>query len=251
MNKKIIMVVGGLGLIGKQIVDDLIKTGHKVMISDLKIDDDNEWFFSLQKKMVSFHKINIEKKNSIDKAIRACEKQFGSLDVCINLAYPKSKNWGVSFEDITMDEISNHLRLQLGTSILLSQRLLNYFEIKGKGNIVLCSSIQGISAPKFEHYLNTQMTSPVEYTAAKTSIIGITKWLAKYCKGKNIRVNCISPGGVLYNQEKSFLTKYKSDCLSKGMLDPKDLSGVIKFLVSDDSEYINGQNIIIDDGWSL
>ena len=49
----------------------------------------------------------------------------------------------------------------------------------------------------------------------------------------------------------SFLEKYNSSCLSKGMLDPKDLSGTIKFLISEDSEFINGQNIIIDDGWTL
>ena len=95
------------------------------------------------------------------------------------------------------------------------------------------------------------MVSPIEYSAVKSGIIAITKWLAKYYKNKNIRFNCISPGGILDGQEKVFIDKYKSDCNSKGMLDPTDIVGTVVFLLSSDSKYINGQNIVIDDGWSL
>ena len=110
---------------------------------------------------------------------------------------------------------------------------------------------QGISAPKFSHYNNTNMSSPIEYSAAKAGIINMTKYIAKFCEKKKIRVNCISPGGVLDNQPKKFIKKYKESCLSKGLLDSNDLNGIVEFLVSEKSNFINGQNIIIDDGWSL
>ena len=64
------------------------------------------------------------------------------------------------------------------------------------GNLILISSIQGTQAPKFEHYKNLNMTSPIEYSAIKSGIISITKYLSKYYKNKNIRVNCVSPGGI-------------------------------------------------------
>ena len=70
-------------------------------------------------------------------------------------------------------------------------------------------------------------------------------------KNKNIRVNSISPGGILDQQPQSFLDKYRDSCTSKGMLDPTDVAGTVLFLFSDQSKYINGQNIVIDDGWSL
>ena len=54
-----------------------------------------------------------------------------------------------------------------------------------------------------------------------------------------------------YNQPKNFLKKYKQSCLSKGMLDPKDIVGTISFLISEKSRFLNGQNLIVDDGWSL
>ena len=106
-------------------------------------------------------------------------------------------------------------------------------------------------APKFQHYEGTNMISPIEYSAVKAGIISITKYLAKYCSNQNIRVNCISPGGIKNNQPNKFLKKYKKDCSSKGMLDPEDLNGSLLMLISDYSQFITGQNIVIDDGWSL
>ena len=73
----------------------------------------------------------------------------------------------------------------------------------------------------------------------------------EYFKKEKIRVNAISPGGILDSQPKDFLKKYNQQCLTKGMLDKQDLNGVLIFLLSDMSRYINGQNIIVDDGFSL
>jgi len=93
--------------------------------------------------------------------------------------------------------------------------------------------------------------APVEYAAIKSAIVHLTKYMAQYFKGSNIRVNCISPGGILDGQPDEFLVRYKRLAATKGMLDPKDLQGTLLFLLSDMSEYINGQNIVVDDGWTL
>jgi len=70
-------------------------------------------------------------------------------------------------------------------------------------------------------------------------------------KEDNIRVNTLSPGGILNNQPKPFLEKYQEKCLSKGMLDKSDLKGTLVYLLSDMSKYVNGENIVVDDGFSL
>ena len=75
--------------------------------------------------------------------------------------------------------------------------------------------------------------------------------MAKYLKDTNIRVNCISPGGIFDDQPETFLSSYRNKCLNKGMLNPSDLVGTLIFLLSDSSKYINGQNIIVDDGFTL
>jgi len=82
-------------------------------------------------------------------------------------------------------------------------------------------------------------------------MLHLTKYMAKYFKGKSIRVNAISPGGILDSQPEEFLKKYNQKCSAKGMLDVDDLSGTLIFLLSDMSHYINGQNIVVDDGFTL
>ena len=95
------------------------------------------------------------------------------------------------------------------------------------------------------------MSSPIEYSAIKSGIISITKWLAKYHKNKNIRVNCVSPGGIKDNQIEKFQKKYREDCTNIGMISPRDISSAILFLLSPSAKAINGHNFIVDDGWTL
>tara|TARA_B100000683_G_C12074933_1_gene384376 strand:- start:195 stop:539 length:345 start_codon:yes stop_codon:yes gene_type:complete len=113
------------------------------------------------------------------------------------------------------------------------------------------SSIYGVVTPKFDVYRDTPMTMPVEYAVIKSGLIHLTKYMAKYFKGSKIRVNSISPGGIFNNQPKSFIKNYNKFGLNKGMLDVNDICGTLIFLLSEHSANINGQNIIVDDGWSL
>ena len=147
--------------------------------------------------------------------------------------------------------IQDHLYFQLGLPILISKEICKHFLNSGSGKLINISSIQGISAPKFDHYKNTKMYSPIEYTANKHAIIGIVKYFAKLYGKYNININSISPGGIKNNQDKKFLKKYKSSCLKKGMLNTTDLISTMEYLSDERSNVINGQNLIVDDGWSL
>ena len=95
------------------------------------------------------------------------------------------------------------------------------------------------------------MTSPIEYTAIKAGIIAITRWLAKYHSSQNIRVNCVSPGGILDQQPSEFLQRYRKSCTNIGMLSAELVAPAVVFLLSPAADAINGQNLIVDDGWSL
>jgi NAD(P)-dependent dehydrogenase (short-subunit alcohol dehydrogenase family) len=106
-------------------------------------------------------------------------------------------------------------------------------------------------APRFEVYENTAMTMPVEYAVVKSALLHLTRYMAKYYKGQNIRVNAISPGGILDRQPEQFVARYNASCMSKGMLEKGDLVGTLLYLLSDQSRFVTGQNIIIDDGFTL
>ena len=242
-NFKNIIILGGSGRIGSEITKNLSLEGHQVYV----IDKIKNKYLSNDRSILC----DISNMNNFDRKFNLLLRKIKFVDVIINVSYLKNKSWGTNFLKLKSKDLKENLFLQLGTNIMISQKSINHFIKQGKVNVILISSIQGLGAPKFDHYKGLNMNSPIEYSAAKAGIINMTKYLAKFCKGKKIRVNCISPGGILDSQPISFVKKYKDSCLSKGLLGSHDLNGVVEFLVSDKSKFMNGQNLIIDDGWTL
>ena len=249
--KKTIIVTGGAGRIGSTLAADLVKHDHKVLLGDIN----NSKLLKIKKKLnsknIETFQGDLTTKNNIDRFITFGVKKFKNIHAAVHCSYPTSKKWGARLEDLEEIHLKNDLQNQLGGSIIFSQRIMKYFVKQKKGNLILISSIQGIQAPKFNHYKNLNMTSPIEYSAIKSGIISVTKYLSKYYKNRNIRINCVSPGGIKDNQPKLFIKRYRQSCNSKGLLDGEDISKLILFLLSDKSKYITGQNLIIDDGWSM
>ena len=248
---KTIVITGGAGRIGSALAGDLIWRGHKVLLGDINSSRLLKIKKKLNSKNIEIFQGDLTTKNSIDRLIKFGVKKFKSIDAAVHCAYPKSKKWGSRLQELDEIHLKKNLQNQLGGSIIFSQRIIKYFLKQKKGNLILISSIQGIQTPKFEHYKGLNMTSPIEYSAIKSGIISITKYLSKYYRNKNIRINCVSPGGIKDNQPRIFIKRYRETCNSKGLLDGEDVSKLILFLLSDKSKYISGQNLIIDDGWSL
>ena len=91
------------------------------------------------------------------------------------------------------------------------------------------------------------MTMPVEYAAIKAGVIHMTRYFARYARGTAVRVNCLSPGGIEAQQPESFLRAYAEHCNSKGILSADDLAGTAVFLLSAESSFLTGQNIVVAD----
>lgn len=246
---KVYLVTGANGRIGCALSKQLINLGAKVIMTDLftdKIGKLNHNNLHIVKK------IDLIKQENIEKIIKLSIKKFKKIDGVIHCAYPATQDWMQSNNKRKSKSLKDNLFNQLGISILISELFIKHFlNKKVNGNIILISSIQGVRSPKFEHYKNLKMSSPVEYSVMKSGIISLTSYLAKLYKKDKIRINCVSPGGIKDAQPKKFVKRYKESCGSKGLLDPKDIVGTITFLLSNSSKFINGQNIIVDDGWSL
>lgn len=248
---KSILVAGGSGRIGFAISKAILARGGNVSIADLNRTSEVESMIREHPDRAVYFEGDLTQPDITDIAIKTTLAQFGRLDGAVQSAYPRSAGWGTKFEDLTPEFLAEDLQNQLGATILFSQRVTAALKRDNGGSLVLISSIQGLSAPKFRHYAGTTMTSPIEYSAIKAGVNAVARYLAKYLSGQNIRVNTVSPGGILDQQSASFLAKYREECSNKGMLDADDIVGAVCFLLSDDSKYVNGQNIIVDDGWSL
>jgi len=242
LDGKVVIVIGGSGLLGRDFVRVIAEHGGHPVVADINIQSDSKHFTV---------NVDINSKESVSLLIEAVHQRYGRIDAVVNSAYPRNANYGKTFFEVTHEDFCENISLNLGGIFLVCQKIVEYFKKQGHGNIINIASIYGLIAPKFEIYENTSMTMPVEYAAIKSATIHLTKYIAKYLKGSNIKVNSISPGGILDNQSEIFIKKYNKNCLNKGMLDTGDVSGAIIFLISDLSIYINGHNLIIDDGITL
>jgi len=255
LKDKVVVITGGAGLIGQEFVKAVVEQRGIAIIADINKEIGKRVKKQLSKELdsknIDFIKLNITSKESLKKCIEKLNKRHGRIDALVNNAYPRNKNYGRNFFDVEYADFVENIGLNLGGYFTTSQQFAKYFETQGYGNIINISSIYGIVAPRFEIYGDTNMSMPVEYAAIKSALIHLTKYMAKYFKGKNIRVNTLSPGGIQNKQSQEFLDKYNSYACSKGMLDSSDIKGTLIYLLSDMSRYVNGQNIVIDDGWTL
>lgn len=248
---KIVVVTGGAGLLGKTFCQAIADNGGIAVVAEYDIAIAEKLCTSLGSASIVPAQVDITDKASVETLITTISKKYGKIDALVNSAYPRNKNYGKHFFEVTYDDFCENLGMNLGGYFLTSQLFAKYFYEQGYGNIINLASIYGVIAPRFEIYDNTRMTTPVEYAAIKSGLIHLSKYMAKYFKEKNIRVNTISLGGIEDKQPESFLKAYKTFCLNKGMLNAKDIAGTVLYLLSDLSEFVNGQNIVVDDGFTL
>lgn len=255
LKNKVIYITGACGLIGKSFVQAALEQGAKVICADINqaaLDSIFQDFSPKFSENIVTTLVDITEKESIQNSLKESLSSFSQVDVLVNNAYPRNKNYGRHFFDVEYSDFCTNIGMNLGGYFLTSQVFSKYFiENKVKGAIVNIASIYGVIPPRFEVYDDTPMTMPVEYAAIKSGLIHLSKYMAKLFQGQSIRVNCLSPGGVFDNQNSTFVNQYNKFCSSKGMILPEDLKGAFVYLCSGESSFVNGQNIIVDDGFTL
>lgn len=256
LSGRIVIVVGGLGLIGRALTAAISAAGAITVVASRSATAPTalaafDALPTAQRARIEPVAVDITNAESVATMMAETTRRHGRIDAVVNCAYPQQDAFGTRFEDVAYDTFRGNVSRHLGAFFLVAQQALALFAHQGNGNLILFSSVYGVMNPRFELYDGTAMTKEVEYSVVKAGLIHMTGYLAKYYKGQGIRVNCISPGGVFNDQNPDFLARYNAHCNSKGMMDPQDLAGTTLFLLSDASAAINGQNIVVDDGFSL
>jgi NAD(P)-dependent dehydrogenase (short-subunit alcohol dehydrogenase family) len=255
LDDKVILLVGGIGLLGREFTKGLCHHNAKIIVADINSDTGTQFVETIKEEFVesdvTFQELDITSLSSVKSILDFILQKYGRLDAVVNNAYPRNKNYGNHFFEVSYGDFNNNVSMNLGGLFLVSQQCSRLFLQQKHGNVVNIASIYGVVAPDFSIYEGTSMTSPVEYAAIKSAVIHLTKYMANYFKGKNIRVNSISLGGLLDGQDSNFIKAYSTKCLNKGMLTPSDILGSLVYLLSDESLYVNGHNLVIDDGFTL
>jgi NAD(P)-dependent dehydrogenase (short-subunit alcohol dehydrogenase family) len=240
LKNKVIIVTGGSGLIGSEIIKDISAKGGIAINADISVAT------NLENKTAY---IDITSEKSVESIIEIIYKKFGRIDGLVNNAYPRTKDWGTSFEEMTYDSWRKNVDMQMNSVFLLIQKIAPLL-MKSKGSVVNITSIYGVVGNDMSIYKNTKINTVPAYTAIKGGIVNFTRYLASYYGERGVRFNCVSPGGIFDNQDPVFVKNYESRVPMARMGNPDDIAPSVSFLLSNESKYITGQNLIVDGGWT-
>lgn len=252
---KVIVVTGGAGLLGREFAKAIALQRGTAILADVAPASAEAALADLLKLAPESRSaacvVDITQPASVEALVGEAIKRYGRIDGLVNAAYPRNASFGRKFFDVEYRDFCENIDTHLGGYFLTCQRFSKAMSQTGGGSIVNIASIYGVIAPRFEIYEGTGMTMPVEYAVIKAGIIQLTRYVAKLLKGTGVRVNSVSPGGIEDGQPAVFLENYRRHCLTKGMLDRTDINGTLIYLLSEGSAFVNGQNIVVDDGFTL
>ncbi len=233
---KKVLITGGSGQLGTAISNRFSST-HEVFLGDISLDKD-----------IDGSKFSLDVSN-IEEVQEVLEKT--DPDILIN-------NAGISvFTDIfnrTQEEIKEVIDVNLKGTINMSNTFakLNK-QNKDNKSIVNIASLYGLISADPRIYTDCSRNSPEVYAATKAGVINLTRYYCVHLRDQNIRVNCVSPGGVI-NEENpqgdDFISNYSYRCPQKRMAFDYEIANGVYFLASKEASYINGHNLVIDGGFS-
>lgn len=257
LNNKSIIINGGLGLIGSQISEKCLQNGAKILIID-----------NSKKKLESFlkrtedYKDNIQilikdsaNKKSINNIISSIKK-FKGFDTFVNCSYPRDRYWDQNtFDSKNISSFLKNLETNFVSNVWLTKEVAEIMkQKKGNSSIVLFSSIYGMVGQDMEIYDKTILRENISYSIIKGGVLNYTKLMASYYGKSNVRINCVSPGGIENKnnsrQNKNFIKNYSKRVPVKRMAKSEEIANTVLFLCSDLSTYMNGSNLVVDGGWT-
>lgn len=258
---KIVVITGGLGQLGRQFTTALTARGAKVAVFDTAVDSPHTPFKNdLDDPLCIYEPVDVTRRTSIQKGLQRVIRQWGLPDALINNAAidsppdsPAEENG--PFENYPEESYDRIMEINTKGVVLACQVIGGAMAEKGQGSIINICSIYGLVSPDQKIYAYRQKSGtpffkPVAYSVSKSALLNLTRYLATYWGGRNIRVNTLTFGGVYNNQDKAFLANYCDRVPLGRMANENEYNGAIIFLLSDASSYMTGANLIIDGGWT-
>jgi NAD(P)-dependent dehydrogenase (short-subunit alcohol dehydrogenase family) len=256
LNGRRALITGACGGLGRVIAPTLAELGANLVLLDrsdaplteLAADVSAEWGVDVAVCHCDLES-QLDRDVLIDRLL-----QEGRLDILINNAALGGtsclQGWSVPFAEQSIETWRRALEVNLTAAFHLCQGLAPLLRSTGHGSIINIGSIYGEYGPDWELYKGTSMSNPAAYGASKGGLLQLTRWLAT-TMAPAVRVNAISPGGIVRGQAKVFVERYEARTPLGRMAIEDDFRGAIAFLSTDMSAYMTGQNLSIDGGWGV
>lgn len=261
LEDRVIVVAGGAGQIGFSFCTALADAGAIVIIADVDDEMGRMKIASSPPEMsgrIHLRKLDVSQPAEIAPFFAEVRRQFKGLYGLINCFHFKGNTRKLDTSSSFFAEFGSYPpeawdivhNVNLRGSFLMSQASLPYLKENRNSVIVNVSSTYGNVSPNKSIYGDSGINSPVAYATSKAAIINLTRYMATHLSEFGVRVNTLSPGGVINNQSEDFIRNYINLTPLGRMAEPDDYQGAILFLMSDASRYMTGSNLIVDGGWT-
>jgi len=247
LENKVILVTGGAGLYGSCIVEGLAEAGGTVITASRNLEKGQKVAQDFSDQGLDVHALEVDQAdhNSVKALKNEILKTFGKLDVFVNNAVSRPMK---GYDD-SLENFAESMRINATGMMDIVREMSELIGEGGGGSVINISSMMGMYGPDLSNYEGTNMgTPPPDYFFHNGGLITLTHYLARVLAGKNIRVNCVSPGGLFSNQPERFVENYCKKVPVKRMANTDDIKGLVVLLASDAGAYINGENILMDGG---
>lgn len=249
----LVLVTGGGGILGRAMTATLTSRGYRVAVVDRDLDAAVEAAEDLGNALAHPYRCDITSREDLLELRATLTETTGPVDALVNNAASKSENFFAPFEDFPVDDWNEVMATNLTGPMLCSQVFGAPMAARESGSIVNTLSVYGITAPdqriyEGSSYEGRAINTPAIYSASKAGLWGLTQYLASYWGASNVRVNAIVPGGVFSGQNDTFVEAYSKRTMLGRMAESHEIADATRFLVSDESSYITGQQIVVDGG---
>ena len=254
LDGQIAAVVGGAGRIGSALSRALGQAGADVCI----LDTNDEAADALAARIGETSgrqavalRVDTTCGDELNDAVRTIEDRIGPPTILINCAQFRGRGfYSSSVEEYPQEAWDRVLAVNL-TGVYLACQAFGRSMIAHRGGaIVNIGSTYGVVSPDPRVYGTSGVNSPISYGASKAGVIQLTRYLAVHWRERNIRVNCLVPGGVLDGQGDDFVENYCDRTPLGRMARPEDYQGPLLFAVARASAYMTGAVVTVDGGWT-
>jgi NAD(P)-dependent dehydrogenase (short-subunit alcohol dehydrogenase family) len=260
LKKKVIIITGAAGFLGKEYVKEIVKCNGIPICLDINNKKLKELSKEINKKYnikINYYCIDITKEEKIYLLSKKIIKKFKKVDCLINNAannpvVNKNNVKKSGLENFSYKNFTSDVNIGLGGAFIMTKyfgKLISKNNLGG--SIINISSDLGLISPDQRLYKKSLFEKPVSYSVVKSGILGLTKFTATYWANKNVRCNALCLGAVQKDMSKNFINKVKKLIPLNRMANPKDYLGIILFLCDDRSSYANGATFVIDGGRTI